>query len=90
MAAICQWARGRGLGLACDPASLLSSAACFACLSADQRQCLELAILCRIKDRNTAACDVNVLLGESQCWQCLTPGQREIAAIGLLCQIVQG
>ena len=74
--------------MACDPATLLSAASCFQCLTTGEQQLIRIALYCRIANGVTMACDIATLLSESSCYQCLPAGQLTLLEIALLCTIM--
>jgi hypothetical protein len=75
---------------ACDPQSLLTSAACqLGCLSSKQLKAIQVTLLCAILNGGPVmTCDPPTLLSNAKCLMCLEPWQLDAIAIYLLCQIL--
>jgi hypothetical protein len=85
---MCQIQGGRAA--VCDPATLQSDAACLVCMSDQDIELLEVALLCALAvergDRESGSCDVQTLVDETKCLMCLPPHDLRAIFAVKLCQ----
>lgn len=76
----------------CSPSELVEAGKCFLPITAQQREAIMLALLCRLIKTNNpmATCDPTELMADAKCFMCLTEPQMMAVQTQLLCELLQG
>jgi hypothetical protein len=69
----------------CDTQTLLTDGSCFACLTGNEQELAELALLAEM----TGVSDTQTLITNGNCFACLSNTERETVELQLLCEALQ-
>jgi len=75
------------MAVSCEPADLAEAAACFTCLTREQKELVRLYLLAVIAGGST---DPATLATEAACFVCLDENQKKLVNTYLLCQAANG